>query len=45
MFLFVSSLIRLRMATADCFVEYVVFIYIIPTFYFAKIIGVLSWYF
>jgi hypothetical protein len=27
MFLFVSSLIRLRMATADCFVEYVVFIY------------------
>ena len=38
MFLFVSSLIRLRMATADCFVEYVVFIYIIPTFYFTKIV-------
>jgi len=36
--LFVSSLIRLRMATADCFVEYVVFIYIIPTFYFTKIV-------
>jgi len=33
------------MATADCFIEYVVFIYIIPTFYFAKIIGALSWYF
>ena len=26
------------MATADCFVEYVVFIYIIPTFYFTKIV-------
>ena len=29
---------RLRIATADCFVEYVVFIYIIPTFYFTKIV-------
>ncbi|CAL6334229.1 unnamed protein product [Bathycoccus prasinos] len=38
LYLFVSLLIRLRMATVDCFVEYVVFIYIIPTFYFTKIV-------